>query len=349
MKAPFWILLLLLQTAGLGAERVHAYDWYRTTSGEPLRWWQKHLTWHLGATNPQEFPAADLRSLLEQSLQTWLGPACNVPTSAFGGVTTDTEGTAPTTLTETGDNLIVMIDSRSEWDRLGNSPTWISIAKIAHDPDTGRIIDADIEINDGVYTFSTDGSPGSNEVDFQSALTHEFGHFLGMADSPVLGATMYSAPNQDAEGRSLESDDVTGLCALYANVPTCDCEGSNCGANNCGESCGDCGTNGTCEDGHCSSPECPATCAGESCSAQACNACQCRGGAVCFGAACNGPSIPDGGDGPDAGEGSSTRPGCEGGHSFYVATSALALIYLVVQQTRRVRRRHRLLRESGDL
>ena len=52
--------------------------------------------------------------------------------------------------------------------------------------------------------------------DLASVLTHELGHFLGLNHSDITAATMetgYAAT--DDLRRSLEPDDIEGICAIY--------------------------------------------------------------------------------------------------------------------------------------
>ena len=90
---------------------------------------------------------------------------------------------------------------------------------------TGEILDADIELNDPAFTFTTaDGppcAPGGTRVgcvayDVQNTITHEAGHTMGLGHSSDPNATMYAfAPNGDTSKRMLHADDVRGICDIY--------------------------------------------------------------------------------------------------------------------------------------
>src|SRR5206468_38411 len=52
--------------------------------------------------------------------------------------------------------------------------------------------------------------------DFASIVTHETGHFLGMAHSGDSHATMYAHYNPGSTTlRNLTADDVSGICTVY--------------------------------------------------------------------------------------------------------------------------------------
>jgi MYXO-CTERM domain-containing protein len=96
----------------------------------------------------------------------------------------------------------------------------IALTSVSVDLDTGRILDADVEINSfGTRITNSDTNAGA---DLESIVTHEAGHFLGLSHSSVESATM--APRYPGPAiRSLELDDEEGICAVYPSgtAPVC--------------------------------------------------------------------------------------------------------------------------------
>jgi hypothetical protein len=117
------------------------------------------------------------------------------------------------------------------------------------DPDDGKILDADMEINAVGFSLAIPSEMTAGTIDLASVITHEAGHVLGLAhdcgtgtepwprdlagnavpscdglaaDSPTLAATMYvSVVPGDTTKRTLESADVGGGCKLaYGAVCT---------------------------------------------------------------------------------------------------------------------------------
>ncbi len=138
----------------------------------------------------------------------------------------------------------------------------VALTTVLYDPDTGRLFDADMELNgwDGQpgtlptqatsmlhgYYFTCDtqrsraactayGQSGCNGYDLRNTVTHEAGHFIGLAHPcgdpgtpacdyplppfetvPYAQRAMY--PNTtvgDLVKRTLSPDDVAGVCAIY--------------------------------------------------------------------------------------------------------------------------------------
>lgn len=123
----------------------------------------------------------------------------------------------------------------------------LAVTTVSFNPDSAQIYDVDVELLSAVADFTT--SDSNVKIDLTSVVTHEAGHFLGLDHSHVVGATMAARyfPGQ-TETRSLEADDVAGICDVYPedrSFPggrTCEprgkyspkCEGDGCGCNQVG-------------------------------------------------------------------------------------------------------------------
>jgi hypothetical protein len=94
--------------------------------------------------------------------------------------------------------------------------------------DTGEIVDADIEIRDDAkYEFTTTTPVPNFGYDLQSILTHEVGHFLGLAHSnvpPGTEAVMLANLLPGGDFQKLREDDSNGICKVYQPHPTTLCE-----------------------------------------------------------------------------------------------------------------------------
>jgi uncharacterized protein (TIGR03382 family) len=101
-----------------------------------------------------------------------------------------------------------------DWSHIGQSHTF-ALTSTTFDPDTGELLNADIEINakDHVFTISDEAV----EADLLSVLTHETGHFLGIGHSLTPEATMFEFYAEGSTDlRSLTDDDRNAMCTLYS-------------------------------------------------------------------------------------------------------------------------------------
>jgi Matrixin len=113
-----------------------------------------------------------------------------------------------------GANQHVIVFRDDGWPYQDPSNT-LGLTTLTVNLDTGEIDDADIEINSHDFTFTVDGAPadaGGASYDLLGILTHEAGHFLGLAHSDDKNAVMYAhySPNAAA----ITPDDVAGICAI---------------------------------------------------------------------------------------------------------------------------------------
>jgi hypothetical protein len=101
----------------------------------------------------------------------------------------------------------------------------LALTTVTYNPDTGEIYDADMEVNTAEYKIVASDVPKADEYDLRSILTHEAGHFYGLAHAPDVEATMYASyDGGETKKRDLAPDDVCGICAAYPPVRTATCD-----------------------------------------------------------------------------------------------------------------------------
>ncbi|MFO0749502.1 MAG: matrixin family metalloprotease [Myxococcota bacterium] len=210
-RALLAVAVLLLVTSA------HAFVFFVTEGGEPLRWKHTKTTMRTSTVAPEELDAAAVPVALAQAFASWDATGC-VPKVTVGGTTDATEGSLPASTKGPADNILVFITTTQRWSQLGHGSKEIAVTVVANNPKTGEIVDADIEVNDGGFALSLADAPRPGEIDFLSTLTHEIGHFYGLDHSPETDATMFADydPNNPTGKRTLSQDDIDGVCALYA-------------------------------------------------------------------------------------------------------------------------------------
>jgi hypothetical protein len=109
----------------------------------------------------------------------------------------------------------------------GGTADTLALTTVTYDVDKGDIYDADIEVNTANNHFTTSDDPGPDDVDLLSVLTHEAGHFLGLAHSADQ-STMYPDYMLGTDAiRTLAADDQNAICTAYPpnRQPTGACTG----------------------------------------------------------------------------------------------------------------------------
>lgn len=101
----------------------------------------------------------------------------------------------------------------------------IAITTTSYNPETGRILDSDIEFNTPSFIFSTVDAPpclsgmantSCVASDVQNTTTHELGHLLGLGHSPDTRSTMsFRANPGELSKRVLDADSARFVCDAY--------------------------------------------------------------------------------------------------------------------------------------
>jgi hypothetical protein len=109
-------------------------------------------------------------------------------------------------------NVIIFRDQSWPYDDSANA---IGYTTLTVDLASGEILGADTEINSAQWTIVAEPPappvpPGT--YDFATIMTHEAGHFLGLAHTGDATAVMYA---QYHPATSLQPDDVAAICSIY--------------------------------------------------------------------------------------------------------------------------------------
>jgi hypothetical protein len=126
--------------------------------------------------------------------------------------------------TTIGGNANIVVFNDYSWnvgDTSMDPESTLALTFVTYDKRSGAILDADILVN-GQNALSTATPVPAAAYDLQSLLTHEVGHFIGLAHSPVPCGTTRGCPTMravyrkgDDSFRTLEADDVAGVCGTY--------------------------------------------------------------------------------------------------------------------------------------
>ncbi|WP_394850120.1 matrixin family metalloprotease [Pendulispora brunnea] len=189
--------------------------------GRPLYWVSSCVGWSLQKNGTRQLPYNTVKSIIGGAFEKWSKVSCT-RTSGTSKVTLNLVEQPDVDCSEVkynkeakNQNVIVFRDSN--WDHTDSSNT-LGLTTVVFDPNTGEIFDADMELNTADQTLSLDPVP-PNGYDFESIITHEAGHFLGLAHSGDPEATMYAHYTPGStKMRDLSTDDENGICSIYISA-----------------------------------------------------------------------------------------------------------------------------------
>jgi hypothetical protein len=189
--------------------------------GTPIAWTAGPVPYSVAASASRQIPLSDARRVAHLAFQAWNDATClegqpNVQAYDNGPASEDAAA-ADCGLTKCDptfhdpQHIIVFRDDRWPYEDPANT---LALTTVTFGVDSAEIFDADIEINSAQHTLSAQEPPPRGAFDLQAILTHEAGHFFGLAHSTNSGAVMYAFYEMGAI--ALTSDDVAGICSVYA-------------------------------------------------------------------------------------------------------------------------------------
>ncbi|MBS2014904.1 MAG: matrixin family metalloprotease [Deltaproteobacteria bacterium] len=190
------------------------------SDGLVLYWGNACVGYSINKEASARTPLDTATRVIDAAFATWNASVCadsgakvGINASNLGPVECDEVKYSPTGPNQ---NLIVFRDSGWPYSDPNNT---LGLTTVTFNADNGEIYDADMEINSSGQNLSTDDLVPANGYDLLSVVTHEAGHFFGIAHATDSRATMYASykPGSSAQ-RTLTSDDSAALCAIYPDT-----------------------------------------------------------------------------------------------------------------------------------
>lgn len=136
---------------------------------------------------------------IKNAVRTWsVVPDAGV-TLLYSGVTTST-------VTSFNRKSEIVFMKKGANSQLGQAQIWFTSAFV--------IIEADLWINDD-YVLDATGSPQQGQIDLESTVLHELGHWLPLSHMPNSNAVMYAVLGSGSRKTVLTDDDIAGVVGLY--------------------------------------------------------------------------------------------------------------------------------------
>jgi hypothetical protein len=186
------------------------------TQGLPLFWRNACISYSPARAASSRVPLDVAAPLFEQAFAKWTGSTC-----ASGGApgiavsATEPVDCAEVRYNQNGPNQNVIVFRDADWPYSDPNNT-LGLTTVTFNADTGEIYDADMEINASGKNLTVGDPVPIDGFDLLSVVTHEAGHFLGLAHATSSSSTMFASYKPGTTSlRSLADDDVAGLCEIY--------------------------------------------------------------------------------------------------------------------------------------
>ncbi len=213
------LLTVVLALSALGPSDALAFKCSRvgTDFGPSLIWKTRTIEWYADeALFDLYADRATVEEDVRASFQAWEDVPCSDLTLPMAGVFRNLSAGYQ----QGGDNKNVVVALSTGWPYEQSA---LAVTTSAYDTRTGEVVDADIEINDEFFDFvRVDETcvPNDGTMDLRNTITHEVGHVIGLDHPPntprYQDVTMFaSAPPCESKKRTLESDDINGICSIY--------------------------------------------------------------------------------------------------------------------------------------
>ncbi len=198
--------------------------------GELMAWPSYCLSYSLNDADSESMTLDEIRPIVARSFDNWRGISCGDDDFPLS-IREDAPRMCAMESHDTSGPNVHTIAFTSEWPENYDQNAY-AITVVWFNPRSGAILDADMLINErrGPYGVCPlrgcqPDANGVTTVDLENVITHEIGHFFGLAHSQFNFATMHAfSPAGETDKRSVSSDDVEGICTIYPPMASPVCE-----------------------------------------------------------------------------------------------------------------------------
>ncbi len=180
----------------------------------PLYWPTSCVGYSLQQKLTEKLDPEKVRAIIQKSFDAWTNVKCpGGGTSLLSFRQFDDTPCNVSKYVKDGPNINVILFQDDDFPYRDEDNT-LGKTTVTYDKNTGAILDADIEINSAFNEVTV--SDKRVVYDLESIMTHELGHFIGLAHSTVDGSTMFYAYNPgETSLRDLSDDDIAAVCTVY--------------------------------------------------------------------------------------------------------------------------------------
>lgn len=193
------------------------------TTGEPLHWETSTLVYRFQQRASAQLVREEARGAVREAFHRWSDVTC-----PNGGRTSlrfvegeDIAEDKPIDQVAASEAFGIYFRDLG-WPHQGVDTT-LALTQTLHSKRSGKITYADIEVNTTRH-FAVDEAAPDDAVDLQAVITHEVGHYIGLAHSRVSQSIMtesYCDLGDDrcqkgrVAARRLSEDDIAAVCAIF--------------------------------------------------------------------------------------------------------------------------------------
>jgi hypothetical protein len=199
------------------------------TQGKPIAWTAGRVPYGVSSAASKYASLSEASRVADLAFAAWNSALCiggppSVQAYDIGPLDVAPDSgdcTMSSTCNASTHDVLVFRDDSWPYDDPVNT---LALTTVTYGVTDGEIFEAYTEVNTAMHAVTTQEPPTNGAFDLQAILTHEAGHFLGLAHATDTHSIMYAYYQTGAI--QLTPDDTAAICEVYDPPPSngCSCE-----------------------------------------------------------------------------------------------------------------------------